>query len=421
MPFDQWVRKKVINKVVDPGMGVGTAGTLDNPAVIGVERTVTETNRSTQLADTINLAEEVATLAKETIAEIVAANLDDPRIVSYNELVKRTLWDPSEVFLAPEKPLPDSLIDEIKAAEKEILLNSKDPRASFLNDLAHIGMETEQLKYSLENYWKRITDPTELYDYVDDTSLGQYNLDKTNQQLNVMKEQVNRVKNNKFAQIGLTLTYALSSRILTQLYSVGFAQAKQELYKVIKLLQSLKMLVEWGLILQSTKWEELGNILRDLFSGELSNMVHQMMAAQAYALAEGVQERVFSFTDSLERDFGDVLGLLDSDTMFPEVAQFNSLIGSVLLDNTRAIEDHMVRTEGRLLKFEEQRRKQIEISQNASKIKQLRDLLGNMISYLRSLQNLEGITTGEYLEELTKLMESTYGVGAVTQLNQKTQ
>lgn len=392
MNFEQYLKKPLIPKVVDPGSSDGpltaSKSLIDLPKDIKDSQEVPDTPLTSLVSDVLETAQVAGREIDESIALIVAQNQSVPVFKEYAQSLQANYFDPVQFITNPGSTPKDVVRqDTIIQLEREVYRNVTDQKAPFLRDLYNMKADARTSESVLEYYWKKAFSPESFFkDYDNSDPLARRSLFKEQQYLNQLRYQNNRIVRTPAARLSGEFLDYFANYILKQLNFASLSDLLGQLERLIKILNYIRFALTVSVIAKNEFWEQTNSNIVDAY-GQLANFnLQKFLKAQAYIIVNGVKESVTEFSQGLEAptlDLGD-LTLLDAATQ--DLYEFKREIELVVHGYLSKVEDDLISKERMFARMEESRRLMINNARKASHTKELVELLSISIRHLQSLQ-----------------------------------
>lgn len=154
MNFKELLGRRQIKKKVDEGMG--DTPIQRTPEIQNVYQEI-DTPLDTLTQDLLDSAQEVATLAMDTIQELEVQFKDVPVFVALAQELRNRAFDPKQLDVNPTYT-PGGLLSttQLVSLQREVYEQMSDPRAPFLWDLWNIFHELQTMIWTVRKGWRSI-------------------------------------------------------------------------------------------------------------------------------------------------------------------------------------------------------------------------------------------------------------------------
>lgn len=394
MAFEKLLRKRKIEKVVDPGSGrLFEDQSLQDKKLPGVETKLNQTPPAVIVNDLSIYAENVAADAESAALEILEANKTDPDYLKYHDLVVGNRFNPQLLLQNPNaRPNLKATIVPIRAAEKKVFKNSNDPRAPFTFDLYRIADEANLIGLTMKKIWSKIVNPTPLYSEFKYNNLVQMALDAERENLDLLSGHVGLFRNNT----AKPLTKCFVNHITDNVLNAALSANDKGLYltEAVENVRQMIFLLNWGKSFHFDHWSKVQTKLINTGGEVLSRIGERLVQSALFSVVGGVQSRVFEFSEDLIKASstleltnlsGDVLGPA-LDECF-DLHELRSQIQLTLQRILGTVEDSLVNRLKVNQDMDENRNLAVLVSQRNNKTNQLLRALEELSKQLDILRS----------------------------------
>lgn len=393
MSFDKYLKAKPIVKTIDPGPGSSPLST--NPTVpleVTTARDIPNTSLATMVDDLQAHALQVQTFVTSVINDIVTTNSSDPGFTQYVSMVKANYFDPTTLTSGASGSTKVFSDAQVKIAERDVYRRVVDPRAPFVQDLHNMLSEAGLTQLTMKSVFNKIVSANNLYSEFDnDDRLTRYTLFKERQHLDELSAQADRIQKTKSGQIADNLLRAITQRIIDEINVAAPKEIINKVNDVINFFNQIKTLLGIAQILNTENWERFATDIKDVFGEFVNYSSNRIAKAQIYSIVGGLQDKILTFTDDIEKHLP--FGLQLSD--IPELRELQNQIDSVFLKSLSKVEDNLVQKEGDSAKLEEARRLMVMNTKKNLKTKEFMATLTQVINALQELKReLQAFNTG---------------------------
>lgn len=412
MNFDKYLKQHTVDKIIDPGQGDITAPTPKPTADVPntAARDIAITPVSTVVTDLISQAKEIQTQAIEVINEINQTNSYNPNFVLYHDMVKANFFNPANLLTdINSRPSTVYQPNQIKAAERQVYRDQPDPRAPFIQDLYDHLADAGLSEYVLTKYWDQIIHPNALFDAQNiDETLIRYALNRETQHLDYLKMSMERIHKNKVQQLAYGFLRAFAHKIVGELQIIDTSEAVHQVSKLITTLNQIKGVLTVVSILNTDKWEQFSSNIKDIYGDFLQITAAKVARTAAYAIFNGLEEKITEFTQDFDSILPFDLNVLDIPEARELLSQLDGCFGHFLAQ----IEEDLVHRESISAKLEENRQLLYLNSRKNSQTKQFIETISEIVAYLEETKYYLSNISSLYSLEIDKL--TTKLVGRIT-------
>lgn len=409
MNFDKYLKQHTVDKIIDPGQGDITAPTPKPTADVPntSARDIAITPVSTVVTDLISQAKEIQTQAIGVINEINQTNSYNPNFVLYHDMVKANFFNPANLLTdINSRPSIVYQPNQIKAAERQVYRDQPDPRAPFIQDLYDHLADAGLSEYVLTKYWDQIIHPNALFDAQNiDETLIRYALNRETQHLDYLKMSMERIHKNKVQQLAYGFLRAFAHKIVGELQIIDTSEAVHQVSKLITTLNQIKGVLTVVSILNTDKWEQFSSNIKDIYGDFLQITAAKVARTAAYAIFNGLEEKITEFTQDFDSILPFDLNVLDIPEARELLSQLDGCFGHFLAQ----IEEDLVHRESISAKLEENRQLLYLNSRKNSQTKQFIETISEIVAYLEETKYYLSNISSLYSLEIDKLTTKLVG------------
>ena len=374
------ISKKSIPKVVDPG----SSATSFQEVSKEVEKPTEISSLFTDISDT---ALSVNSLVDNTINEIITYNNSDPDFNEYVNLVKENYIDP-ENLAQYETYTPKNPHGKILVKERIVYQNLTDPRASFIRDLFNIKYEVGSIKVVSSNIEFILKDTRR--DIAESSSFDVLRLflAKNNQHLERLRNDTQRISNNRVARIANGIITAFINKVYGRISAETNSEKINKINEVLRSLRQLRTVLEVALITENKDWERFQDDILSVYGDYIGFVSNQIVASNSFILFNKAQNSVFDLIDGIDSDLSLNLDL----SSIPEVTEFVRQIDGAFFRSVADMQDQLLYSESNYARLQESRAIMLSNSQKKSKTLQYVQMCTSLIENLEAIKSMFSVS-----------------------------
>lgn len=383
MNLSDFLNTPTINKVIDqfPSDVINPlSNSPEVPKEVKDEQAVNQVSSLTLVQDGIESARELRKNSQDLYQEIVEKYKSIPEFQEYEELVRRSVWDPMQLEV-DQSSRPDQNVDysRINTLQQYLYRTVTDPRVPFLWDIRRVFAEAGITEYTLNFAWARLSEPED------------FNLSFENERIIrmlILQEQSSLI--NKFEYlntINRTPEIVAASTIIRGLaFKVNFYKdAPQDTIKSIQdtlnVLYKIRPLLRLALISSSYSWEKFTDTLEKIWGDYYQATIDRYTLSFSSRLGTVINQTV----NDLISDFEDFAGVIPGEVI--EIQEFRQILLREIQKSYADLESQLIQRQNEEMNTFNTRLQLLEETRKSTKVKQYIQGVEHLIEVLESLRD----------------------------------
>lgn len=367
--LSRFIRRREILKVVDPSPGFPPGAIpTEEPEQEQIESQIEETSPRQQVEDLILLQEEIYSMARSAVEEIVSENGPDHLMDEYRTAVEERTFD-ARLLLTNRgvRPrVPSFTLTKVKALERRVFQEVADPRAAHLRQLYQLGDLSAVSGLVLQQIWRDIDNWTQL-------PVSKLALAAEARVLKRQRAQIRRIHGMRSGKVSRSFVENLLAPFRAEL---TFSEPK-EMRKLQEKLSNIRDMLKIAQFVQLQDWETLQENLLKTVGDSYKLAAQRVLREQYYLISGRAQEMVLGLEDQLGAHNLDLAG-----DLVPEIGEFTKQLRQGAGHVLSRIEDDLMERERSLLLQERARLDSLKIAVKSDFNSQFVELLETAISVL---------------------------------------